>query len=167
MRQEEAARLPSFWCASKCLRRVVEKGKSFSKRADHVTEPKDRPAPAEIRLLASPVRQEIVDTLEALGGDAPVAAIAGHIGRPSDGLYYNLRILVRGGLLEELPDGGDGKRYRTRAAPADRLRYEPGKTANARAVASVVGGMLRTTRRNFVAALADADVVREEPARRR
>jgi DNA-binding transcriptional ArsR family regulator len=117
--------------------------------------------PAQIRLLASPVRQEIVDTLEALGGEAPVAAIAAHLGRPSDGLYYHLRILVRGGLLEELPDEGEGRRFRTRARRSERLRlrYEPGRTANARAGARVVGSMLRTTRRDFVSALADPDVV--------
>lgn len=123
--------------------------------------------PAEIRLLASPVRQEIVDTLEALGGNAPVAAIAAALGRPSDGLYYHLRILVKGGLLEELPDAGDGRRYRTRARPSERLRlrYEPGRTPNARAVTRVIGGMLRTTKRDFEAALADPDVVTEGPRR--
>lgn len=123
--------------------------------------------PAEIRLLASPVRQEIVDTLEALGGNAPVAAIAAALGRPSDGLYYHLRILVKGGLLEELPDAGDGRRYRTRASPSERmrLRYEPGRTPNARAVTRVIGGMLRSTRRDFEAALADPEVVTEGPHR--
>lgn len=123
--------------------------------------------PAEIRLIASPVRQEIVDTLEALGGSAPVAAIAAALGRPSDGLYYHLRILVKGGLLEELPDEGDGRRYRTRARPSERmrLRYQPGRTPNARAVTRVIGGMLRSTRRDFEAALADPEVVTEGPHR--
>jgi hypothetical protein len=123
--------------------------------------------PAEIRILTSPVRQEIVDTLEALGGNAPVAAIAAALGRPSDGLYYHLRILVKGGLLEELPDTGDGRRYRTRARGSERLRlrYEPGRTPNARAVTRVIGGMLRTTRRDFEAALADPEVVTEGPQR--
>jgi hypothetical protein len=123
--------------------------------------------PAEIQLLASAVRQEIVDTLEALGGIAPVAAIAAALGRPSDGLYYHLRILVKGGLLEELPDTGEGTRYRTRAPRSERLRlrYEPGRTRNARAVTQVIGGMLRTTRRDFEAALADPEVVTEGPHR--
>jgi hypothetical protein len=113
------------------------------------------------------VRQEIVDTLEALGGNAPVAAIASALGRPSDGLYYHLRILVKGGLLEELPDAGDGMRYRTRARGPERLRlrYEPGRTPNARAVTRVIRGMLRTTKRDFEAALADPEVVTEGPQR--
>ena len=51
----------------------------------------------QIALLASPARQEIVDTIEALGGEAAVAELAAQLGRSSDGLYYHLRHLVRGG----------------------------------------------------------------------
>ena len=49
----------------------------------------------------STVRQEIVDTIEALGGDAAVADIAAHLGRPADGIYYHLRRLVDSGVLRE------------------------------------------------------------------
>jgi len=121
----------------------------------------------QVDLLASPARQEIVDTLEALGGEASVAQIAGALGRPSDGLYYHLRLLVRGGLLDELPDEGDGRRYRTRTRGGARLRlrYRPGDTANARAVARVAAGMLRIARRDFVAALRDPDVPVTGPGR--
>lgn len=63
--------------------------------------------PAQVRLLSSPVRQEMVDTLAALGGEAGVANLADQLGRPADGLYYHLRALVLGGLVEELP-GGEG-----------------------------------------------------------
>src|SRR5687768_8664088 len=58
--------------------------------------------PAQIRLLSSPVRQEIVDTLSAFGGEASVAALAEQLGRPADGLYYHLRALVRGALVLEV-----------------------------------------------------------------
>ena len=64
---------------------------------------------AAIRLLASPVRQEIVDTLEALGGEASVAELAAEVGRAADGLYYHLRLLVRGGLIDELAGDGEGR----------------------------------------------------------
>ena len=37
--------------------------------------------PKRIRVLASPVRHEIVDTLSALGGTATVARLAEQIGR--------------------------------------------------------------------------------------
>jgi hypothetical protein len=117
----------------------------------------------EVDLLASPARQEIADTLEALGGEASVAAIAAQLGRPMDGLYYHLRLLVDGGLLVELPDAGEGRRYRTRSAGGARLRlrYHPGRTRNARAVKRVTAGMLRIAARDFAAALADPAVVVE------
>lgn len=121
----------------------------------------------QVRVLASPARQEIVDTLEALGGEAPVAVLAAHLGRPSDGLYYHLRLLVLAGILEELDDQGEGRRYRTttNAGTRLRLRYHPGKTENARAVGRVAAGMLRSASRDFAAAIGDPHVVVEGRAR--
>ena len=37
--------------------------------------------PREIALLAAPARQELVDTLESLGGEASVATLAAQLGR--------------------------------------------------------------------------------------
>lgn len=123
--------------------------------------------PREIALLASPARQELVDTLEALGGEASVAALAGQLGRPADGLYYHLRLLVRGGLLEELPDEGDGRRYRTRVDKGARLqlRYRGGRNAGAAAVEKVGASMLRIASRDFANALKRSDVATEGPLR--
>jgi DNA-binding transcriptional ArsR family regulator len=122
---------------------------------------------AQIGALASPVRQEIVDTLESLGGEAPVAALAAQLGRPSDGLYYHLRLLVRAGILDELADAGDGRRYRTAGRRGARLRlqYLPGATPNARAVERVAAGMLRIARRDFAAAIRREETVVEGPTR--
>ena len=64
---------------------------------------------AALTALVSTVRQEIVDTVEALGGDAAVADIAAQLGRPADGIYYHLRRLVDGGVLRESDDNGDGR----------------------------------------------------------
>lgn len=121
----------------------------------------------QVGALASPVRQEIVDTLEALGGEAPVATLAAQLGRPSDGLYYHLRLLVRAGLLEELADDGDGRRYRTAGRRGARLRlqYLPGATPNARAVESVAAGMLRIARRDFGAAIRREETAVKGPGR--
>jgi DNA-binding transcriptional ArsR family regulator len=116
----------------------------------------------EIGLLASPTRIEIVDTLEALGGAVSVAELATQLGRPADGLYYHLRQLAEGGLIEE-EIAVDGRRYRTRTRAGDRLRlrYRPGATANADAVARVAASVLRVADRDFKRALADADTVVE------
>jgi DNA-binding transcriptional ArsR family regulator len=119
-----------------------------------------------IALLVSPARIELVDTLEALGGSATVAELAAQLGRPADGLYYHLRQLASGGLVDE-EDGDGGRRYRVRASGNGRLRlrYRPGPTANARAVGQVAGSVLRVAGRDFEAALADPKTVAEGPAR--
>ncbi|HNR92085.1 MAG TPA: helix-turn-helix domain-containing protein [Dokdonella sp.] len=114
---------------------------------------------ATIRLLASPARQEIVDTLEALGGEASVAELAAELGRPADSLYYHLRLLVRGRVVDEIAGNGDGRRYRSRARTRTRLAYKPGATANAVAVERVAGSLLRIAGRDFAAAIARRDVV--------
>ena len=61
--------------------------------------------PGRIAVLASPVRQEIVDTLAMLGGEASVAALAEQLGRPADGLYYHLRLLEQHELIVEAVNG--------------------------------------------------------------
>jgi DNA-binding transcriptional ArsR family regulator len=116
----------------------------------------------EIALLASPTRIEIVDTLEALGNAVTVAELAAELGRPADGLYYHLRQLADGGLIEE-ETAADGRRYRTRTRAGDRLRlrYRPGATANAEAVGRVAASVLRVAGRDFSRALADPEAVVE------
>ncbi|MEP7043067.1 MAG: winged helix-turn-helix domain-containing protein [Dokdonella sp.] len=121
---------------------------------------------SEIELLASPTRIEIVDMLEALGGAVSVAELAEQMGRPADGLYYHLRQLADGGLIEQ-EDDSEGRRYRTRTRKGDRLRlrYQPGSTANAQAVGRVATSVLRVAGRDFARALADDTSVVEGPRR--
>lgn len=125
--------------------------RSIIDRADHIA------------LLASPARQELVDTLDALGGEAAVAELAAQMGRPVAGLYYHLQLLARAGLIEELAGAGAARRYRV--PPALRLRYRPGSTANARAVTRFASGMLRVAQRDFAAAIRDPRAVAEGPRR--
>ena len=116
----------------------------------------------EIELLVSPTRIEIVDTLEALGGEASVAELAAQLGRPADGLYYHLRQLAAGGLVEE-EAALDGRRYRlpTRRGERLALRYRPGATANAKAVERVASSVLRIAGRDFARALGDPETIVE------
>jgi len=120
---------------------------------------------AALSALVSTVRQEIVDTIEAIGGEAAVADIAAQLGRPADGLYYHLRRLVDGGVLREGDDPGDGRgrRYRTAASRGQRvqLRYGRGSRANQATVEKVVGGMLRTAERDFERALRSGAAIGE------
>jgi DNA-binding transcriptional ArsR family regulator len=122
---------------------------------------------AALAALVSPVRQEIVDTIEALGGDAAVADIAARLGRPADGIYYHLRRLVDAGVLREGDDDGSGRRYRT-VAPRGRrvhLKYGRGTRANNATVEKVVGGMLRTAERDFDRALRSGEATGSGPLR--
>ena len=114
-----------------------------------------------IAALVSPIRQEIVDTIESLGGDAAVADIAAQIGRAADGLYYHLNQLVKAGVLLESESDERGRRYRTRAKRGQRvlLDYGKGTHADADALSKLTGTLLRTAERDFVRALDEGNGV--------
>lgn len=129
--------------------------------------------PALVRLLSSPVRQEIVDTLAMLGGvagggEAGVASLAEQLGLPADGLYYHLRALVAGGLVEEISsDKRAERRYRLagEGATAIRLVYELGARGNAAELRGFARAMLHIAGRDFERALAGGDAVVAGPQR--
>ena len=112
--------------------------------------------PEQIRLLSSPVRQEILDTLATFGSQASVAALAEQLGRPADGLYYHLRALVRGGLVQDVQsEGGDERHYRLAGegnAPL-RLAYDLGAQGNAKELGIFTRGLLQIASRDFDDAL--------------
>jgi hypothetical protein len=95
-----------------------------------------------------------------------VAELAVAMGRPADGLYYHLRQLAGGGLIDEVPLPA-GRAYRTRTRPGRRLslRYTPGKNANARAVRRVAASIARVSERDFARALGQPETVADGPAR--
>jgi DNA-binding transcriptional ArsR family regulator len=104
-----------------------------------------------IKVLASPVRHELVDTLSALGGKASVAQLALQLGRPADGLYYHLRVLQKAGLVEELAEDGGERIYRLAGsgkAPL-RLAYEPEGRGTVPALSSYARGLLKVAQRDF------------------
>lgn len=112
--------------------------------------------PAQVAALASPVRQEIVDAMCAIG-PCSVAELAALLGRPADALYYHVRALLRVGLLIDRgtrPAGRRAEAVYDVPARRMRLRYEP---ANRRAIARAVASMLRVAERDFRAALRSSD----------
>ena len=120
----------------------------------------------KIAVLATPIRLELITTIQALGGAATAAELAVQLGRPADGLYYHLRALVSGGLIEERAEAG-ARRYHLMVPKEERLRlrYKPGATANARAVARVASSMSRLAQRDFVRAVSQGGTVAEGPSR--
>jgi DNA-binding transcriptional ArsR family regulator len=123
--------------------------------------------PAQLRALASPARQELVDLL-ARTGPATAGELGRLIGRPADGLYYHLRALERAGLIASgiaRPRGGRGERVFRAAHREPALRHDPGSEGNSRAVAAIVAAMLRLGIRDFRKACASADVRTHGPRR--
>jgi len=124
--------------------------------------------PKRIRVLASPVRHEIVDTLSALGGTVTVAQLAEHLGRHADGLYYHLKLLTQASLIEEMTREGGERAFRLAGggrAPL-RLAYRTERRANANALAGYARGLLKVAQRDFVQALKDPEVIASGKRRR-
>jgi DNA-binding transcriptional ArsR family regulator len=102
-----------------------------------------------IRLLASPLRQAILDAVSA-DGPLSVAELSGVIHRPPDRLYYHIKRLLAAGLLIPAPDGAGGRETRFDVAGRPMyIHYDPREAANRRAVVAVMDGMLRAARRDF------------------
>jgi DNA-binding transcriptional ArsR family regulator len=112
--------------------------------------------PGQIRVLSSPVRQEIVDTLASLGGRASVAELAHQLGRPTDGLYYHVRVLVRAGLIEAVPSSEGEERVYRLCGEGDqplRLAYRPGPQGNLAALKGFARSLLQVAGIDFENAL--------------
>lgn len=112
--------------------------------------------PVHIRLLASPVRQELADTLASLGGEAPVAALAEQLGRPADGLYYHLQLLAEAGLVEELQGAGGERSFRLAGGGRGplRLAYDLADDDARSALTSYVKGLAQIAESDFQAGMA-------------
>src|SRR4051794_35995334 len=93
----------------------------------------------QIQALASPIRQDILDAVTAIG-PCSVAQLAASLGKPADGLYYHIRRLLDVRLLMEVPGDGNG-RADLRLDAAHKpvyLEYKPGNRSNKAAVLRVI-----------------------------
>ncbi len=104
---------------------------------------------AQVRALASPARQEIVDALAA-AGPCSVADLAAHVGRAPDALYFHLRRLITVGLVVERGPRKNGRHiaavYDVPARPV-RIRY--GGPISGPALQRVLNSALRLAGRDF------------------
>jgi hypothetical protein len=107
--------------------------------------------PRQIAVLASPTRQDIVDTVTAIG-PCSIAEVADALDRPADGLYFHVRRLMAAGLLLPVGTREGAERGALRVDVPKRqmhLEYEPGNAQNRTAVLRVIGSMLRGAERTF------------------
>ncbi|MHB1328674.1 MAG: winged helix-turn-helix domain-containing protein [Gemmatimonadales bacterium] len=121
----------------------------------------------QIAALESPVRQEVVDTIQATG---PCSAleIAELMGRPADALYYHIRRLTAVGLLVPLEVRRRGRRDETVYDLAGHplvLKYPTHRDALTHPLNRLVRSMLRTAERDFRTAVASEDTERVGPLR--
>lgn len=121
-------------------------------------------APAQVRALASPARQEIVDALVA-AGPCSIAELAAHTGRASDSLYHHIRVLKKTGLILERDPRKTGRHvaaiYDLPARPVF-IRYAD---AQPKALASVIAAAQRLGLRDFRRALGRPDTTGDGPVR--
>ena len=118
-----------------------------------------------IRLLASPLRQAMLDWI-VTRGPATIAQLAPLVGRPADRLYYHVRALEKAGLLVQTPDSAaQGEAVYDVPGRPMFLDYggKPGKQR--RAVGRVVHALMRTAQRDFQRAATDASLTVAGPAR--
>lgn len=115
----------------------------------------------QIRALASPARQAIVDALETLGPSS-AHELGEVLGRKSDRLYYHLQILKRTGIVRSRSERNRVGRLQERFDLPGRptwLRYLPSDPRNVAAITRLVGTTLRDAHRAFGKAFTKGVVV--------
>lgn len=107
--------------------------------------------PEQLQALASSMRQNLMDRLEALG-PSTVAQLAESLGVAADGLYYHLKKLEDVGLVRRADvakgAGRDGVTWDL-AARRWHLAYEPGNPDNESALTDITANLLRQAQRDF------------------
>lgn len=117
--------------------------------------------PKLIAVLASPVRQEIIDSLFSLGGEATIADLAEHVGRYADGLYYHLRVLDEVGLIQRIDNQRGSQRIYRLAGEGRlplRLKYQLDPPGNAASLLDYAHGLTAVARRDFEQAIERSNV---------
>jgi DNA-binding transcriptional ArsR family regulator len=121
-------------------------------------------APAQIRALSSPTRQEIVDVIAAAGPLA-IGELARLLGRAADGLYFHVRTLARVGLLVEHDSQRRGRRFAATYDVPFRPLVIQAQPNRAKAVGRVLQSALRLAGRDVERALKRRDVRTVGPSR--
>lgn len=122
---------------------------------------------AELRALASPVREEIVGRLSAMGR-ASIGDVARALGRKPQALYPHFRVLEELGLVRAAGERPTARRpealYET---PGRHMRmvYDPASPARREALSRNVAASLRRSERALREALESEDAVTRGPRR--
>jgi hypothetical protein len=105
----------------------------------------------QLAAIVSPVRQELLDVLARVDA-VSLAELGALLGRPSDGLYYHVRVLRRVRLVESAGTrsaGGRKEELFRAVASQFAVRYAPASARHSGAMNDVVSAMLRLGARDF------------------
>lgn len=97
----------------------------------------------QLRAMAHPLRLEIMERVGRLG-TARAADLAAELGIPANSVSYHLRILARGGVIEEAPEAARDRR--DRVWRLTQLSYRAGNVDR-----TIAGGMTETDPEYFAA----------------
>jgi DNA-binding transcriptional ArsR family regulator len=120
---------------------------------------------AQVEAIGSAPRQEILDTVGRLG-TCSIADVARALGRPADGLYFHVRILLDAGLIVEKGERDAGLRTETlysTVAPGAHMQLVYGEDGASvspeavRAVHAMLGGAIDDFDRGLASGLAVTD----------
>ena len=115
--------------------------------------------PAQLEALASPLRQRILDRIEALG-PCSIRELAEALGRKPDSLYYHVHKLVELDLLAEVDERATGTSPETLYDLRHRrwhIDYTPSDPSYDEALRKLTRQLLRQAGRDFDAGLAEPD----------
>ncbi|MDA7979171.1 MAG: helix-turn-helix domain-containing protein [Pirellulales bacterium] len=124
--------------------------------------------PSQLRELASPVKQVILDALASAAGPCSIRELAKDVNRAADSLYYHLRSLVKSGLV--IPAGtrtenGKPVALYTGAGRRFKIKYDFRIPRFKHLIRSIFRATIRLANRNFERGL-DLDNVRFDPRHR-
>lgn len=123
--------------------------------------------PEQIAAMSSPLRQAILDRMEALG-PCSVAELARSLDRPADALYYHLRKLLEVGLLVETGTRPTSRQDETIYDFPHRhwhIAYDLDDPDNVAAVRKATAALLRQASRDFEDGLEHPDARVRGPER--
>jgi predicted transcriptional regulator len=117
-------------------------------------------AQEQLDALTSPVRMEVVESLETFG-PMTVARLAERMERPADSLYYHMRKLERVGIVVETERKRSGRRheavYRLVSARIA-VALDPASKRSVDSVVKLVSALLRRADREFRGAAQRGDI---------
>jgi DNA-binding transcriptional ArsR family regulator len=126
--------------------------------------PKPIARPAQLKTLASPVRQELLDLLISTG-PASIAQLAERLERAPDSLYFHVRQLVKAGLVVEAERRQVGRHvFTTYRAAVHSLRVDRSKVHRAD-LGKVVRTLGRLAIRDYQRAIGASSATGDGPAR--